>query len=144
MGSSSTCTSSAGKFGWYFNLPNSQGSTSKEQIIYNPQILGSAFQVNSIVPAANNSTSCTVATDEGFSYAVSVLTGAIIPKFFITYADTQAAGVETDATGNSFPITAANGTTWLIYQTVKNQPQSMQVNLGSNTVGRRLTWVQLR
>ncbi len=68
----------------------------------------------------------------------------MIPNFFIQYADTQAAGVETDATGTSFPVTAANGTTWLIYQTVTNQPQAMQVNLGANTTGRRLTWVQLR
>jgi hypothetical protein len=126
------------------DLLGTQGSGSQEQIIYNPQVLGTAFQVNSIVPASNSSASCTINTDKGFSYAVSVLSGQIIPNFFIQYADTQAAGVETDATGTSFPVTAANGTTWLIYQTVTNQPQAMQVNLGANTVGRRLTWVQLR
>ena len=144
MGSSTTCTGSAGQFGWYMDLPGTQGTGSQEQIIYNPQVLGTAFQVNSIVPASNSSASCTINTDKGFSYAVSVLSGQIIPNFFIQYADTQAAGVETDATGTSFPVTAANGTTWLIYQTVTNQPQAMQVNLGANTVGRRLTWVQLR
>ncbi|HEX3835972.1 MAG TPA: PilC/PilY family type IV pilus protein [Steroidobacteraceae bacterium] len=144
MDSSTTCSGAAGQFGWYMDLPGSQGTGSAEQIIYNPQVLGSAFQVNSIVPASNSGAACTINTDKGFSYAVSVLSGAIIPNFFIQYADAQAAGVETDATGTSFPVTAANGSTWLIYQTVTNQPQAMQVNLGANTVGRRLTWVQLR
>ncbi len=74
-GSSTACTGAAGQFGWYMDLPGSQGSGSKEQIIYNPQILGSSFQVNSIVPASNSSASCTINVDKGFSYAVSALTG---------------------------------------------------------------------
>ena len=41
-------------------------------------------------------------------------------------------------------MTAANGSIWLVSQTVTNQPLLYQANPGANGKGRRLTWVQLR
>ena len=147
---STACTT--GTFGWYLDLPGntSQGS---EQIVFNPQLLGSAFVVNSTVPADNVPTSCTVNTDTGFTYAVSMITGAALNNFFPQYHDSEfpsgsttggIAGIETDATGTSFPVTTATGATWLVYQTVLNAHQTTQVNLPTNTKAKRLTWIELR
>jgi type IV pilus assembly protein PilY1 len=141
-----------GTFGWFLNLPGntSQGS---EQIVFNPQLLGSAFVVNSTVPADNIPTSCTVNTDTGFTYAVSMMNGAALNNFFPQYHDAAfpagstvggIAGIETDATGTSFPVTTATGATWLVYQTVLNAHQTTQVNLPTNTKAKRLTWIELR
>ncbi|MDB6089134.1 MAG: putative type-4 fimbrial biosis protein precursor [Gammaproteobacteria bacterium] len=135
----SSCGSGNTKFGWYVDLPGSA-----EQIVFNPQLLGSAFVVNSTVPANNSILSCTTNTDTGFTYAISVMTGGAFTNFFPLYNDTIAAGVQTDATGTSFPVTTANGTTWLVYQTVKDDHKVLPVNLPSNTKTSRLTWIELR
>ncbi len=135
---SATCTGTP-KFGWYLNLYGTQ-----EQIIYNPQLLKGVFTVNSMVPANNQALACTTNTDTGFTYAISVLTGASVPNFFIGYHDTAAAGIQLNAVGTSFPVTSATGGLWLVSQTVTNQPVLQQVNPGGNGKGRRLTWVQLR
>ncbi|HEY4339994.1 MAG TPA: PilC/PilY family type IV pilus protein, partial [Steroidobacteraceae bacterium] len=134
----SSCVGSQ-KFGWYLNLIGTQ-----EQIVYNPQLLQGVFTVNSIVPANNQVLSCTTNTDAGFTYAISVLTGTTPPNFFVSYHDTAAAGVQTNAVGTSFPVTSSTGSLWLVSQTVTNQPLLTQVNPGANGKGRRLTWVQLR
>jgi type IV pilus assembly protein PilY1 len=127
------------KFGWYLNLIGGM-----EQIIYNPQLLQGVFTVNSIVPANNTVLSCSTNTDAGFTYAISVLTGTAPPNFFVSYHDTAAAGMQTNAVGTSFPVTSSTGSLWLVSQTVTNQPLLTQVNPGSTAKGRRLTWVQLR
>jgi type IV pilus assembly protein PilY1 len=127
------------QFGWYLNLIGSE-----EQIVYNPQLLQGVFTVNSIVPANNQVQSCTTNTDQGYTYAISVLTGIAPKSFFVLYHDTSASGVLTNAVGTSFPVTSATGTLWLVSQTVTNQPLLTQVNPGANGKGRRLTWVQLR
>jgi type IV pilus assembly protein PilY1 len=136
---SATCTSGTPMFGWYVNMIGGQ-----EQIIYNPQLLQGVFTVNSVVPANNQALACTTNTDSGFTYAISVLTGASVPNFFVSYHDTAAAGIQTNAVGSSFPVTSATGSLWLVSQTVTNQPILTQVNPGANGKGRRLTWVQLR
>jgi type IV pilus assembly protein PilY1 len=135
---SSTCTATP-QFGWYLNLIGTL-----EQIIYNPQLLQGIFTVNSIVPANNQVTSCVTNNDTGFTYAISVLNGTAPTDFFIGYHDTAASGVQTNAVGMSFPVTSSTGSTWLVSQTVTNQPIVTQVNPGANGKGKRLTWVQLR
>jgi type IV pilus assembly protein PilY1 len=144
---SASCTGGAAKFGWSMNLPGTQtnGTTStNEQIIYSPLVDGNAFVVNSIIPAINSPLSCTTAVDTGYTYAVSVMGGTAIPSFFTQYHDTQAIAEQANATGTSFPVTTADGQNWLVYQTVSNTPSTLQVTLGANYVGHRLTWVQLR
>ena len=135
---SSSCSSTP-QFGWYMNFIGTL-----EQAIYNPQLLQGVFTINSIVPANNQVNSCTINTDTGFTYAISVLTGTAPPNFFIGYHDAAAAGIQTNAVGMSFPVTSATGTVWLISQTVTNTPLPLPVNPGANGKGRRLTWVQLR
>jgi type IV pilus assembly protein PilY1 len=135
---SATCTSTP-QFGWYLNLIGTL-----ENIIYNPQLLQGVFTVNSIVPANNQVTSCTINTDTGFTYAISVLSGTAPPHFFVGFHDAAAAGTQTGAVGMSFPVTSSTGSLWLVSQTVTNQPILTQVNPGANGKGRRLTWVQLR
>ena len=74
-----------------------------EQIVYNPQLLRGVFTVNSIVPANNQPDSCTTNTDTGFTYAISVMTGATPPGFFVNFHDTQAVGMQTNAVGPPSP-----------------------------------------
>jgi type IV pilus assembly protein PilY1 len=135
---SATCTGTP-QFGWYLNLIGTL-----ENIIYNPQLLQGVFTVNSIVPANNQVNSCTINTDTGFTYAISVLSGTAPPHFFVGFHDASAAGTQTGAVGMSFPVTSSTGSLWLVSQTVTNQPILTQVNPGANGKGRRLTWVQLR
>jgi type IV pilus assembly protein PilY1 len=149
-----SCTGSAGQYGWFMNLPGYQAASGTapqtfEQIVFNPLVLGTAFVVNSTVPAVNSTTQCTTNSDQGYTYAVSVMNGAVVPNFFTEssatqYHDSMAVAEQTNATGTSFPVTTANGQNWLVYQTVGNAPAALQVTLPPNYVGRRLTWVQLR
>jgi type IV pilus assembly protein PilY1 len=144
----SSCSASS-KFGWTMTLPGTQ-----EQIIYNPQVIGAAFQVNSIIPAGANLLTCNIPTDTGFSYAVSMLSGGAIPNFFQNYtndASGTAAGVQTNATGTSAVVntsqsqnTDAGTSTWLVYQTTAGTPSTSQINPQNNITGQRLTWKQLR
>jgi type IV pilus assembly protein PilY1 len=136
---SSGCTGAASKFGWYVNLIGSL-----EQIIYNPLQVGGVFIVNSIVPANNKVTACTTNNDSGFTYALSVLTGAPPTKFFISYHDATAAGVQLNAVGTVFPVTSSTGKFFMIYQNTSGVGQSTQGNLPVAGKGKRLTWVQLR
>src|SRR5438270_5607539 len=68
------CSSGNSRFGWYAALPSTQ-----EQVIYNPLLVGSAFSVNTIIPAANSLLSCTTSLDSGYSYAIALGTGAVAP-----------------------------------------------------------------
>ncbi len=136
------------QFGWYLALPGTTtlgGATaSYEQIIYNPQLIGPAVTVNSILPASNAPTACNIASDQGWTYAVSALTGGALNNAFPQYLDANAAGVQTNATGGSFPISTTTGTIYLISQTVLNNHISTQFNPGANTTAKRLTWIQRR
>ena len=137
---SAACSTGNTQFGWYSNLPGTS-----EQIVFNPQLLGSAFVVNSAVPASNSILSCTTNTDTGFTYAIQIMSGGVIKNVFPQYNDVFAAGVETDATGTSFPVTTGvDNATWLVYQTVKDSHETLKVNLPANTKTDRLTWIQLR
>jgi type IV pilus assembly protein PilY1 len=137
-------TGGTAQYGWYLNLIGTQ-----EQIVYNPELLQGVFLVNSVVPAGNKLTSCTVSNDTGFTYAISVLTGAAPPSFFISYADANASGVQLNAVGTSSVVTSSVAGNplkyFLIYQTTSGtQGPPGQVAPPANTQGRRLSWVQLR
>lgn len=136
---STECTSGNSKFGWRFDLPGSS-----EQIVFNPQLIGQAFVVNSSVPANNIPTSCAVNTDAGFTYAVQLLNGGAFTDAFPQFHDTAAVGTQTDAVGSSFPVSTANGSLYLVYQTVLNTHGVTQLKLPNNTKTNRLTWIQLR
>ncbi|HTV78969.1 MAG TPA: PilC/PilY family type IV pilus protein, partial [Steroidobacteraceae bacterium] len=135
----SGCSGSAGKFGWYVNLIGT-----KEQIIYNPLQVDGVFLVNSIVPANNQVNACTTNNDTGFTYALSILTGAPPPNFFIGYHDTAAAGAQYNAVGTMFTVTSSTGNLFAIFQDTSGNKNSKQLNPPSNGKGKRLTWVELR
>ena len=137
---STLCTAgSNNKFGWYADLPGTS-----EQIIYNPILYNGAFSVNSTVPADNVPTSCSTNLDRGYTYNVSAATGAALPNIYPNNRDVNIAAEETDATGSSYVVTTAEGTTSLVFQTVSGTPGTMRVNLPSNTKVKRLTWIERR
>jgi type IV pilus assembly protein PilY1 len=156
---STTCASGNNSYGWYMNLPGSQ-----EQIIYSPELVAQALTVNSIVPAPNNPTSCTQATDAGFTYVVSALTGAAFDTVFLppseaanptvnnnlAYTDSIAIGMLTNATGSSFVTGNSAGTQFLVYETNTTNGGStigngtLGLNLPPNNTGRRLSWIERR
>jgi type IV pilus assembly protein PilY1 len=164
------CPGSPGRqFGWTFALPGTQ-----EQVIYSPELVAQAFTVNSIIPAQNAPTNCTLNTDTGYTYVVQALTGGAFNTVFLPpgeqqflnanpsinaapYQDASAIGMQTNATGSSFITTNSAGTQYLVYET--NQVQggaggtggsnnlqggTLGLNLPPNTTGRRLSWIELR
>jgi type IV pilus assembly protein PilY1 len=117
------CASGNTSFGWYAQLPGSN-----EQVIYNPQLVGGAFNVNSIIPAANSLLSCTTPSDAGYTYLIQLATGGVATpasghtSIFINTTsynattgtttttvnnDASAAGVASNATGTSMQMSTA-------------------------------------
>lgn len=144
------CASGNNQFGWYVTLPGTA-----EQLVFNPVYYQGAFIANSTVPANNTPTSCTVTADSGFTYAIAVTNGGTFPSVFPQYNDTNAAGVQTDASGSPYIVTTSEGITNLVYQNVngtigggsgstKKDGNSTEVNLPNNIKAKRLTWIQLR
>jgi type IV pilus assembly protein PilY1 len=147
-----SCTTANKSFGWYANLPGSS-----EQIIFNPVFFQGAMLVNSTIPAVNAATSCTINTDTGFTYALNVANGGVFNNAFPTFTFTNpttnistvvsnptAAGVETNATGSVYVVNTVEGKANIVYQTVSGTPGSQQVVFPSNTLAKRLTWVERR
>jgi type IV pilus assembly protein PilY1 len=147
-----TPASANSKFGWYVDLPGANGSGFPEQIVYNPLLYQQAFIVNSVVPASNSPLSCTTTADLGYTYVISMGTGAAFGNTVFPNHDTNVAGFQSGATGTPSVLTTAEGTTYLIYQTIgdpvpgtKNAtPRDTSINLPPNTKSTRLTWVELR
>jgi type IV pilus assembly protein PilY1 len=149
------------QFGWYLNLPGAQ-----EQIIYGPQLVAQALTVNSVVPAANSPTACSIVGDTGFTYVVSAMTGGAFQQVFLPpsvaanpalstnprYTDVAAIGMQTNATGSSFITTNGGGIRFLVFETnqldtgnaANIQGGALGLNLPSNVTGRRLSWIERR
>jgi type IV pilus assembly protein PilY1 len=161
--SQSSC-STGKQFGWYLNLPGTQ-----EQVTYGPELVLSAFTVNTVVPAVNNPTSCSLPSDTGFTYVLSAMTGGAFNKVFLPpseaansaintnpkYTDSVAIAIQTNATGTSFITSNAAGTRFLVYETNQVETGSalaanniaggtLGLNLPSNNTGRRLSWIERR
>jgi type IV pilus assembly protein PilY1 len=146
QGTSACSTGSNDQFGWYATLPGGTSSL-PEQIVFSPEVVNGAFIVNSTIPPVNNLLSCSTSTETGYTYALSVLSGGAFNNFFPHYDDYIAAGVATNASGTSFPVTTASGQHWLVFQTYApgaTPPSPLEINVASNSSGRRLTWTQLR
>jgi type IV pilus assembly protein PilY1 len=153
---STTCTSGNNKFGWYATLMNSG-----EQVIFNPVYFQGSILVDTTVPSPSSytPTSCTSATDTGYTYALNVTNGGVFNNSFPTFVanappggnktgvpvnDARAAAVQTNATGSVYVVTTKEGTANVIYQTVTGTPGSQEVNIPPNTKSKRLTWVERR
>ena len=143
------CT--AGKFGWYANLPG--GS---EQIVSNPSLYQGGLIVNSTIPANNSLLSCTNNTDTGVTYDISVVTGGsfqtspgVYYTGFVNYASTQMVGLQTNETGSLTALTTTENTTWLLGQAINPTPGTApppptQIKQPTNVSVNRQTWVELR
>jgi type IV pilus assembly protein PilY1 len=163
----STCNS--GKFGWYANLPQTNGTTSAgativEQIISNPALFEDGILVNSTIPANNQPLNCnSPTTDQGVTYVVALTTGGTFASggaspgsgttsfnsAFVNYRDTATAGIQTNETGALTVVNTREGSTYLIGQdisipTAGNAPGGAQQIALSDTTVNRLTWIQLR
>ena len=159
----------SGSFGWFANLPGTQGATTSggapviEQVVSNPSLFESAIIVNSTIPASNKPLSCaTPLADQGVLYALSVTTGGTFtstsgsgsPSFasaFVNYRDTALAGLATNETGALAVVNTTEGTTWVIGQDIAPPAagsaapgQTTQISLPLNTTTSRKTWVELR
>jgi type IV pilus assembly protein PilY1 len=157
------CNGNAARFGWYINLPGTQ-----EQIVYNPELVGQALTVNSLVPAVYSTTACTNPNDTGFTYVLSAMTGGAFNQVFLPpsvaanaayknnprYTDAVAVAMQTNATGSSFITLNNAGTRFLVFETDQAQGSgaagnniasgALGLNLPPNTTGRRLSWVERR
>jgi type IV pilus assembly protein PilY1 len=148
---------SSGMFGWYLNLPGGQ-----EQVIFNPGLVAQAVTVNTIVPAPNSPISCSSQNDQGFTYVLSAMTGGAFNQVFLppseaqnpgvntnqAYLDQHAIAIQTNATGASFIVYNGAGTPYLVFQTNQNAGPNhtgpLAMNMPTNTIGRRLSWAELR
>ncbi|HWG31611.1 MAG TPA: PilC/PilY family type IV pilus protein [Steroidobacteraceae bacterium] len=136
------CTSGNTQYGWSIALPesNSQG---KEQIVFAPELLSGVVIVDSTLPADNQPTTCTQNLDEGWTYAINILSGLPVQNFFTQYHDANEIGHHTDATGT--PSVFANGTSdFLIYQKTDGGGGGTPVKGPAPNSAKRLTWIQLR
>ncbi|HEY3809361.1 MAG TPA: PilC/PilY family type IV pilus protein [Steroidobacteraceae bacterium] len=167
-GSSTTCNT--GKFGWYIDLPGTNGATSgslslTEQVVSTPQLFENALLVNSTIPANNQPLNCnSPTTDTGVTYALSIVSGGAFGangttpssstttfnSAFINYRDTAVVGVQSNETGALSVVNTSAGTTFLIGQDISipaagtGAPgQAQQISLSDTSVN-RLTWVELR
>jgi len=152
-GTSAVSTNS--QYGWYINLPGTNsgyGFSTAEQVIYNPILVTTAIQFNTILPAIDSPLMCKADQDHGWSYALNVSNGNPInnPPFFINNGNTHTIALETNASGSSSEVTTtnANGTTanyYLIYQSTSGGAGTpTQIQPGNNISGNRETWIQLR
>jgi type IV pilus assembly protein PilY1 len=162
-----SCT--AGKFGWFVNLPGSNGTTNGngaqviEQIVSSPTLFEDAFIVNSTIPANNQPLNCnSPTTDTGVTYAVSIVSGGTFGQggttptsatntfnsAFVNYRDTPTVGILTNETGALSIVNTRENTTFLVGQDISipqgGAPGSVQQIALSNTSVNRLTWVELR
>jgi type IV pilus assembly protein PilY1 len=159
---------SSGKFGWFVNLPGSNGTTSGgapviEQIVSGPTLFENAFIVNSTIPANNKPLDCTSpTTDTGVTYAISVVNGGTFGQggatptaatttfnsAFVNYRDTPTVGLLTNETGALSVVNTKENTTFLVGQDISipqgGAPGGVQQISLSNTSVNRLTWVELR
>ncbi|MGH8288088.1 MAG: pilus assembly protein [Steroidobacteraceae bacterium] len=149
-GTSSTSANS--QYGWYMNFPgvnSGYGTTTYEQEIYNPTLVSTAIQFNSILPAIDSPLICSPLQDQGWSYALNVQNGTPVTGFFVNNGNTHTIALETNASGSSSEVTTTTGSGatnyYLIYQsTTGGAGTPTQIQPANNITGARETWIQLR
>jgi type IV pilus assembly protein PilY1 len=166
--SGTTCNN--GRFGWYVNLPGSNGTTNGsgapviEQIVSSPTLFEDALVVNSTIPANNQPLNCnSPTTDTGVTYALAIVSGGTFAaggasptaatttfnSAFVNYRDTPTVGLLNNETGALSVVSTKEGTTYLIGQDIAiagpgTSPGTSTPIALTNTSVNRLTWVELR
>jgi len=157
---SDTSCNSGAKFGWYANLPGSNGTGAykqNEQIVSSPILFQQGLIVNSTIPGTTSPLTCANASDSGITYVVAVDDGGTFssvstPLFsgFLNYATSvNMVGVQTNETGALSVVTTQQSTTFLIGQAINPQPgqspgKVIPIALPPNFTVQRTTWTQLR
>ena len=146
------CTAGNSQFGWYINLPGSNSAynqTTYEQVVYNPEIVGTAVVFNSTLPGIDSPLACNTGADTGWTYALDARTGGPIQNFFINNGNTHTVAYESDASGtDSVVTTGGTGGTplqyYLVYQTNTGQHGIQQISVEGTPIGMPETWIELR
>jgi len=157
--SDSSCIN-GGKFGWYANLPSTNGTGAfkqYEQIVSSPILYQQGLIVNSTVPATNSPLDCADSVDSGITYVLAVDSGGTFstlskPLFsgFLNYATSvNMVGLQTNETGALSVVTTQQSTTFLIGQAISPVPgqspgKVIPIALPPNYSVQRTTWKQLR
>jgi len=172
VGTTCAATGQSGtQYGWYMDLPgyngvsdyNTAGASSTtgvsqyinganqtEQVIYNPIESEGAFIVSTTVPANNSPLTCNVEDAQGWTMGINPGNGgAFSDSFFadntgkfINTPGSIVSGVALNGTGSP-SVVMANGTPYLVTQTVQGAGNIEQVNPPGGSVAGRLTWLQL-
>jgi type IV pilus assembly protein PilY1 len=151
-----TCTTN--QFGWYVNLPGSNGTGSTEQVVSNPITYQQGLFVNTTIPAISNPLSCAVSTDTANTYIINSLTGGTFTSStnsskvsaFVTNASSNTVGQYLNMTGSLTIVNAKSaGGTYAIGQdlnpVIGSAPgQVLNFSLPPNVQATRVTWTQLR
>ena len=160
----SPITCNGGQFGWYVNLPGSNGTGSSEQVVSNPITYQQGLFVNTTVPATSSGLSCTVSADTGNTYIINSLTGGTFTSTtnsskvsaFVSNASSSTVGQALNMTGSLTIVNAKSaGGTYAIGQNLNPvtststssaiQPgQLLNFSLPSNIQAGRVTWTQVR
>lgn len=143
---STDCASSNNKYGWTLRLPSSG-----EQVVYSPILSQGAFIVNTTIPAGGSPLSCSADANSGWTYAIDPSTGgAFIKSFFgdannnfVSYAGGQVNGIQIGAVGSPSVVTAAKSP-YLVNQTTAGTGHVDKVSPPGGSLGKRLTWQQIR
>ncbi len=112
---SSACSpaSSDNQYGWYVDLPgtNGQSPTQYEQVIYNPLLSSGVLILNTTIPPGGNVISCSALTTTGWTMAFNVQTGGSLPSgFFQGSGGTYGTG----SSGVNGELSNGTGTPWLL------------------------------
>jgi len=153
---STTTTTNGNQFGWLLNLPGYNGVSGvggvnqTEQVIYSPIETEGAFIVNTVVPANNSPTSCTVQSALGWTMALNPGTGGAFAESFFanssgvfaTLDNAAVGGIALNATGSPSVVTNS-GNYYLISQTSTGAGTINPIQPPLNGTSQRLTWQQI-
>lgn len=140
------------QFGWYINLPGSNSAynqTTYEQVVYNPEIVGTAVVFNSTLPGIDSPLACNTGADTGWTYAIDARSGGPVSNFFINNGNTHTIAYQSNASGtDSVVTTGGTGSTpvdyYLVYQTNTGQHNIQQITVQGTPIGLPETWIELR
>ena len=149
------------QYGWYFDLPGDPQPTNanvhaREQIIYNPTIIGGAVVVNTAIPPVIDALKCNPGLQTGFTMAFDPASGGgvvstsgqgFLPNpngSFDKQGDgSVVGGIGLDGVGTATPVTSG-GQTYIISQTVKGSAALKKVNPPTTQNPVRVSWREIR
>ena len=160
-GETNCSSSNTNKFGWYIDFPGDNSGynqSTSEQLIFNPEIISTAVVFNSFLPGIDSPLACSAGKDEGWLYALDVLTGGPVTStsggtttsFFVNNGNVHTIAFETDSSGTPTEVTTAGsgggGTkAYLVDQSLSGGAATpVPIQPPNDVSGSRLTWVQLR